>query len=111
MPYAILSGCLPKGKTGIYMGIFNFFIVIPEIVAALGFGKVMEKVLTNDSALVKMLGGDNRLTAVVIGGLALGIAAVLMMVIVRAPASKESEASAPELPVAPVAEPELPPAA
>ena len=38
MPYAILAGALPAGKTGIYMGIFNFFIVIPEILAALGFG-------------------------------------------------------------------------
>ncbi|MDF2696827.1 MAG: major facilitator superfamily transporter, partial [Labilithrix sp.] len=38
MPYAMLAGSLPSGKTGIYMGIFNFFIVIPEIIAALGFG-------------------------------------------------------------------------
>jgi maltose/moltooligosaccharide transporter len=81
MPYAILSGCLPEGKTGIYMGIFNFFIVIPEILAALVFGKVMEKVLTNDSAFVKMLGGDNRLTAVVIGGVSLGIAAMLVTIV------------------------------
>jgi maltose/moltooligosaccharide transporter len=78
MPYSILAGCLPPGKTGIYMGIFNFFIVIPEILAALVFGKVMETVLTNDSALVKMLGGDNRLTAVVIGGISMGIAACLV---------------------------------
>ena len=38
MPYAILSGALPAGRMGVYMGVFNFFIVIPEIVAALGFG-------------------------------------------------------------------------
>src|SRR6202142_2079444 len=31
MPYSILAGSLPHGKTGVYMGIFNFFIVIPEI--------------------------------------------------------------------------------
>ena len=31
MPYAVLAGSLPSGKTGVYMGIFNFFIVIPEI--------------------------------------------------------------------------------
>ena len=43
MPYAILAGALPAGKTGIYMGIFNFFIVIPEILAALGFGRIMEQ--------------------------------------------------------------------
>ena len=36
MPYSILAGSLPSGKTGVYMGIFNFFIVIPEIAASLG---------------------------------------------------------------------------
>jgi maltose/moltooligosaccharide transporter len=36
VPYAILAGALPPGRTGVYMGIFNFFIVIPEIVASLG---------------------------------------------------------------------------
>jgi maltose/moltooligosaccharide transporter len=39
MPYAILTGALPANKMGTYMGIFNFFIVIPQILAAsvLGF--------------------------------------------------------------------------
>jgi len=39
MPYAILTGSLPANKMGTYMGIFNFFIVIPQILAAsiLGF--------------------------------------------------------------------------
>ncbi len=37
MPYAILAGALPPEKTGVYMGIFNFFIVLPEIAAALCF--------------------------------------------------------------------------
>lgn len=41
MPYSILAGSLPYGKTGVCMGIFNFFIVIPEITASLGFGWVM----------------------------------------------------------------------
>jgi maltose/moltooligosaccharide transporter len=77
MPYSILAGALPAGKTGIYMGIFNFFIVIPEILAALVFGKVMETVLTDESALVRLVGGDNRLTAVVLGGVALAVAAAL----------------------------------
>ena len=49
MPYSILAGALPAGKTGIYMGIFNFFIVIPEILAALGFGTIMERLLTDES--------------------------------------------------------------
>lgn len=81
MPYAILAGCLPAGKTGIYMGIFNFFIVIPEIIASLGFGKVMEKVLTPESGIVRLLGGDSRLTAVVVGGVSLAIAAALVSII------------------------------
>jgi len=77
MPYSILAGALPPGKTGIYMGIFNFFIVIPEILAALVFGKVMETILTDESALVRLIGGDNRLTAVVLGGVSLAVAAAL----------------------------------
>jgi len=77
MPYSILAGALPSGKTGIYMGIFNFFIVIPEILAALVFGKVMQTILTDESALVRLVGGDNRLTAVVLGGISLAVAAVL----------------------------------
>jgi maltose/moltooligosaccharide transporter len=66
MPYAILAGALPPNKVGIYMGIFNFFIVTPEIIASLGLGRVMNHVL-----------GNNRLAAVVCGGAFLAIAAVL----------------------------------
>ncbi len=40
MPYAILSTALPPEKMGVYMGVFNFFIVIPEIIASLFFGPV-----------------------------------------------------------------------
>jgi maltose/moltooligosaccharide transporter len=67
VPYAILAGALPPGRTGVYMGIFNFFIVIPEIVASLGFGWVMSHLL-----------GNNRLVAVVTGGLLMAVAAALM---------------------------------
>ncbi len=67
VPYAILSGSLPPEKTGIYMGIFNFFIVLPEIVAALGLGFVMQYLFMG-----------NRLAAVVAGGVSLLLAAVLM---------------------------------
>lgn len=67
MPYAILAGCLPPEKTGIYMGIFNFAIVLPEIIASLVFGWVMAHVLNN-----------NRLLAVMAGGLFFILAAVLM---------------------------------
>jgi maltose/moltooligosaccharide transporter len=81
MPYAILAAHIPSGKTGIYMGIFNFFIVIPEVVAALGFGKLMETVLDERSAFVRLLGGDNRLAAVVLGGLSMAVAAVFVTLV------------------------------
>jgi len=91
MPYSILAGALPPGKTGIYMGIFNFFIVIPEILAALVFGKVLEKVLTDESTVVLLVGGDNRLTVVVIGGLSLAVAAALCTIVT------EPDAAAPDV--------------
>jgi maltose/moltooligosaccharide transporter len=57
MPYAMLSGVLPKDKIGIYMGIFNFFIVLPEIMASLGFGWLMRNILNNDRLLAVQIGG------------------------------------------------------
>jgi maltose/moltooligosaccharide transporter len=51
MPYAILAGCLPKQKVGIYMGVFNFAIVLPEITAALSFGWIMSHLLDNNRVL------------------------------------------------------------
>ena len=72
LPYAVLAGSLPPAKTGTYMGIFNFFIVIPEIVASLCFGWVMNHVLNN-----------NRMAAVVAGGLFMLIAAGLMQRVVE----------------------------
>ncbi|HEY5907227.1 MAG TPA: MFS transporter [Vicinamibacteria bacterium] len=66
MPYAMLAGSLPAERTGTYMGIFNFFIVIPEILAALCFGWIMRNLLAN-----------NRLSAVVAGGFFLLLAALL----------------------------------
>ncbi len=66
MPYAMLAPALPRGKTGIYMGIFNFFIVIPEIIAALTFGYIMKNVL-----------GNSQVTAVMLGGVLFIIAAII----------------------------------
>lgn len=67
MPYAMLAGALPTEKTGVYMGIFNFFIVLPEIAASLGFGWVMNHWLDN-----------NRMAAVIAGGFFLILASVLV---------------------------------
>lgn len=66
IPYAILTFAIPTQQRGIYQGIFNFFIVLPEIGVSLAFGWVMEHWLH-----------DNRLSAVVVGGVFLLVAAAL----------------------------------
>ena len=50
IPYAMLAGSLSPDRTGFYMRLFNFFIVIPEICASLGFGWVMRNVLSNNTS-------------------------------------------------------------
>jgi len=57
MPYSMLAGCLPSDKIGVYMGIFNFFIVLPEIIATLFFGWVMKEFLNNERTLALLVGG------------------------------------------------------
>lgn len=68
MPYAILTGSLPSHKMGTYMGIFNFFIVIPQILAAsiLGF-------FTRD------LFGGEAIYALMLGGVSLFVAAIMVL--------------------------------
>jgi len=63
MPYAILSGALPPARMGVYMGIFNFFIVIPEIIASLTFQPLVKHVFHNNALYVVMLGGASMLIA------------------------------------------------
>ncbi|MBE7493321.1 MAG: MFS transporter [Verrucomicrobiaceae bacterium] len=65
MPYAILSGALPAGRMGVYMGIFNFFIVIPEILASLALEPVVKQLFENDPVKVVMMGGASMLIAAV----------------------------------------------
>jgi maltose/moltooligosaccharide transporter len=74
MPYSMLAGVIPQEKMGIYMGIFNFFIVLPEIIASLFFGKIFTNFLNSD-----------RLTAVLVGGVLLCIAGVICALIVKEP--------------------------
>ena len=50
MPYAILSSALPPKQTGVYMGVFNFTITVPQIVAALTGGLFL-KYFFNDSPI------------------------------------------------------------
>jgi maltose/moltooligosaccharide transporter len=65
MPYAMLSNALPPEKMGFYMGVFNFFIVLPQILASLGLGLMMKHVL-----------GGNPMNAVLLGGGSLFVAAI-----------------------------------
>jgi maltose/moltooligosaccharide transporter len=63
MPYAILAGSLPAGKTGTYMGIFNFFIVIPQIMAAGILGFIMANFFNNQAIYSLVLGGASMILA------------------------------------------------
>jgi maltose/moltooligosaccharide transporter len=68
IPYAMLSGSLPPEKMGYYMGVFNFFIVIPQIIAStvLGF-------------LLKTAFGGQSIYIIVFGGVCMLIAALLSL--------------------------------
>lgn len=63
MPYVILVEHLPKDQYGIYMGIFNMFIVIPEVCVALGLGGVIMNLLGGNRAYGVAFGGGLILTA------------------------------------------------
>jgi maltose/moltooligosaccharide transporter len=65
MPYAILAGALPAARMGVYMGIFNFFIVIPEILASLALEPVVKGLFDNDPVKVVMLGGGSLILAAI----------------------------------------------
>lgn len=68
MPFALLSGSLPAAKMGYYMGVFNFFVVIPQIVAAtiLGF-------------IVKQFFNDEPVYALIIGGISMILSGLLTL--------------------------------
>jgi maltose/moltooligosaccharide transporter len=63
MPYAMLAGSLPAARTGVYMGIFNFFIVVPEILASVVLGRLVERFLGNHTMPVVVAGGASLLLA------------------------------------------------
>jgi maltose/moltooligosaccharide transporter len=63
MPYAILAGALPPDKMGFYMGVFNFFIVIPQIVAAAILGFFVNRVFHNQSIYALVVGGSSMIIA------------------------------------------------
>ncbi len=70
MPYAMLTGSLPAQKMGIYMGIFNFFIVLPQILAASILGSITKHIF-----------GGHAIYALVFGGVSMIIAGLLTLIV------------------------------
>jgi maltose/moltooligosaccharide transporter len=63
MPYAILAGVLPAAQMGIMMGIFNFFITLPQIFSALFSGPIVKYMFGGNAAYALVLGGAMMLIA------------------------------------------------
>jgi maltose/moltooligosaccharide transporter len=57
MPYAILAGALPANRMGYFMGLFNFFVVIPQIVSGLLLGWMTTHLFAGHTVKTLMLGG------------------------------------------------------
>jgi len=71
MPYAMLAPVLPREKVGVLMGMFNLFIVLPQIVASSLFSFVLKNFLHSEP-----------LNALVMGGASMGLAALLTLLVV-----------------------------
>jgi maltose/moltooligosaccharide transporter len=71
MPYAMLAPALPKDKVGVMMGMFNLFIVLPQIAASSLLGFALKHFLNNEPV-----------NALVLGGASMGLGAVLTLVLV-----------------------------
>ena len=65
MPYAILTGSLPSDKMGTYMGIFNFFIVIPQILAASILGFITRELFNGQVIFTMVLAGFSLVLAAI----------------------------------------------
>src|SRR5437879_5068893 len=83
LPYALLSDSLPAQKMGLYMGVFNFFIVIPQLVAAsvLGF-------------LLRVLFGGAPIYALALGGCSFVVAGILVLRVPQPAAERSTSAAA-----------------
>jgi maltose/moltooligosaccharide transporter len=68
MPYSMLSNALPAERMGFYMGVFNFFIVLPQIIVSLVMGAIVAKVF-----------GDNSLGALMVGAGCMLLASLLVL--------------------------------
>jgi maltose/moltooligosaccharide transporter len=63
IPYAMLSGSLPASKMGYFMGVFNFFIVIPQIIAATILGFLVKEFFNNEPVYALIVGGIGMIVA------------------------------------------------
>ena len=66
MPYSMLTKSLPANKMGVYMGIFNFFIVIPQILAATLLGVFTKHVFNGNSIMTIVAGGCSMILAAIL---------------------------------------------
>ena len=72
MPYAMLIDSIPQKKMGVYMGIFNFFIVIPQIINGVFGGPIVSGIF-----------GKMAIDYIVVGGICMLLGAVLTMVFIK----------------------------
>ncbi|WP_375418401.1 MFS transporter [uncultured Hymenobacter sp.] len=63
VPYAMLAGALPSSKMGYYMGVFNFFIVLPQMVASVTLGFFTKHLFHDNAVLTLVLGGGSMILA------------------------------------------------
>jgi maltose/moltooligosaccharide transporter len=71
MPYAMLAPVLPKDKMGVMMGMFNLFIVLPQIAASARLGSILKHFLHSEP-----------MNALVLGGASMGLASLLTLLVV-----------------------------
>ena len=65
MPYAILSGAVPDRKMGVYMGVFNIFIVVPQLLAATVLGLILRTVFDGQAIYALLLGAASFVLAAI----------------------------------------------
>jgi maltose/moltooligosaccharide transporter len=65
MPYALLANAIPANQMGFYMGVFNFFIVLPQILAATLLGPAVQHLLGGHAIGAVMFGGASMLVAAI----------------------------------------------
>jgi len=81
LPYAILSGTIPKNRYGLFMGAFNIFICLPQIVCAIFVGPIVT------------FAGGNKAVALLLGGVSMILAAIALKRVYEPSVNEQKEAS------------------